>query len=59
MSIASDLAELDWKFRAKRSGQSPAEYAAAIERYRKPARPLMPWIITLALLVGAYAMARA
>jgi len=36
MSIVSDLAHLDHKFRAKRTGQTPMEYAAAIERYSRP-----------------------
>ena len=57
--IRADLSELDFRFRAKRSGQSKADYASSVEIYKRPARPLMPWVITLALLVGAYAMARA
>ena len=35
--MKADLSYLDHKWRAKRTGQSPVEYAAAIQGYRRPA----------------------
>jgi hypothetical protein len=36
MSIRSDLSALDRQYRAKRTGQSRIEYAASIEKFRRP-----------------------
>jgi hypothetical protein len=57
--FATDLSRLDHAYRARRTGQSPAEYAASVQHFRRPRRS---WsastVITLALLVGAYLIAR-
>ena len=37
MTIRADLSALDHKYRAKRSGQSPIEYAASIQRFQPKA----------------------
>jgi hypothetical protein len=34
--IRADLADLHHRFRAKRTAQTKAEYASAIEKYRRP-----------------------
>jgi hypothetical protein len=49
MTIRSDLSALDRKFRAKRTGQTPMEYASAIEVYRRDSRAGWAVAITLAL----------
>jgi hypothetical protein len=36
MTIRADLADLDHRYRAKRTGQTKAEYASAIEIHRRP-----------------------
>jgi hypothetical protein len=53
MTIRSDLSALDWKYRAKRNGQSPSEYAASVEIYRRPARHWTAWAVAAALVLGA------
>jgi hypothetical protein len=53
MTIRSDLSALDQKYRAKRTAQHPAEYAAAVEIYRKPARAWRAALIAVALLLAA------
>jgi hypothetical protein len=56
MTIRSDLSALDRKYRAKRTGQSPSEYAAAIEIFRKPARTWRAALVAVALLLIALYM---
>lgn len=58
MTFRTDIAMLDHKYRAKRSGQSPIEYAASIEGYKRPRRQWGAWLTTAALLVGVFLMAR-
>lgn len=55
MTIRSDLSALDLKYRAKRSAQSPADYAAAIEIHRRPAswRARLGFAAAAALVLGA------
>lgn len=56
MTIRSDLSQLDHHYRARRSAQHPAEYAAAIERHRRPSR-WGPRITVAVLLILAAAAA--
>jgi hypothetical protein len=53
MTIRTDLSALDHKYRAKRTGQSPVEYAASIQRFQRPARQWGPLIATIAILLLA------
>jgi hypothetical protein len=53
LEFAADLSALDRKYRAKRSAQSPAEYAVAIERYRRPSLTAARIAYTAALLALA------
>jgi hypothetical protein len=50
--VKADIAALDWKYRARRTGQTPAEYASAIEGYRKPRRNWPAVIFSAALVVA-------
>jgi hypothetical protein len=61
MTFASrpDVATLDHKFRARRTGMSPVEYSASIQHFRKPRRQWAPWFATLAILFAAFVVARA
>ncbi len=54
MKFTNDLSALDHRYRAKRSGQSPIEYAAAVEVYR-PARRLSGWAVAITLALGGAA----
>lgn len=56
-SMRADVT-LDWKYRARRTGQTPAEYASAVERHVAPRKSWLAYIVTAALLVGAYLIAR-
>lgn len=58
MTFAVDLSHLDHKYRARRTGQTPIEYAASIEVYKRPRRQWGAYIITAALLAGAAMMAK-
>jgi hypothetical protein len=58
MTFRTDLSTLDHKFRAKRSGMSPIEYAASVQHFRKAPRH-WPWFATLAILFAAFVVARA
>jgi hypothetical protein len=51
MTIRSDLSTLDWKFRAKRTGQSPIEYAAAVEIHKRPPS-ISAWAVSITLALG-------
>jgi hypothetical protein len=55
LDFAVDLSALDRKYRARRTGQSPIEYANAIHGYRRPVTG-KTWAMrfaALALLAGA------
>lgn len=55
MTMRADVAELDQPYRAKRTGQSKAEYANPYERYTRPVtwKTWALWLIAAALLAGA------
>lgn len=53
MTIRTDPAEVDLKYRAKRYAQRPADYAAAIEIFRRPTRPWTAILITAAIVLAA------
>jgi hypothetical protein len=53
MTIRSDPAEVDLKYRAKRTAQRPADYAAAVEIYRRPTRTWPIVLVTVAVLLAA------
>jgi hypothetical protein len=55
LKFAVDIAAQDQRFRARRTGQSPIEYANAIHGYRRPVTG-KTWAMrfaALALLAGA------
>jgi hypothetical protein len=53
MTIRTDLSALDHKYRAKRYAQHPSEYAAAIQRFPRPARYWPAILITAAIVLAA------
>lgn len=55
MRFANDLSALDYRFRAKRNAQSPAEYAEPFEHYRRPASTASRVAAVLAVLLLAAA----
>ncbi len=59
MTFRTDLSRLDWAYRARRSGQSPVEYASSVQRFAKPRRQWGSWLATLAILLAAFVVARA
>ncbi len=58
MTFRTDLSRLDWAYRARRSGQSPAEYASAVQRFPRPRRQVGPFIVTAVVLLGTLFMVR-
>ena len=58
MTFRTDLSTLDHKFRAKRSGMSPIEYAASVQHFRRPRRQVGPFIVTAVVLLGTLFMVR-
>lgn len=58
LKFAADLPQLDRAFRARRTGQSPVEYAASVQHFRRPRRHVGSYLVTAALLFGAILMAR-
>lgn len=58
MTIRSDLSALDHKYRAKRTGQTPAEYAECIHHFKRPLRlwPAALGAVTAILLLAAAAL---
>ncbi len=52
MSIRIDIALLDHKYRARRTGQSKAEYASSVEIYKRPARQWPAYLLAAAFLMA-------
>lgn len=57
--MKADLCELDHRYRAKRTGQSRADYASAIQGFRRPRRHVGAYVFAAALLLLTLLMARA
>jgi hypothetical protein len=55
LQFAVDIAAMDHRYRAKRTGQTPAEYADPFERYHRPTswKTWAAWLCAAALVVGA------
>ena len=49
--MKADLAALDHKYRARRTGQSPMEYACAVEVHQRASR-VSGWAVAITLTIG-------
>lgn len=58
MTFRTDIAALDHKYRAKRSGMSAIEYASSVQVFRRPRKHWLAYVVTAALVAGSIFMAR-